>query len=90
MTIRAAAPSFFGVDNNAGIMVLQISQDSCEHGEYVYSTDDGGMSWQFVGASDSPIKSYSFVDSCSGVGLDEQGLLYRTQDGGIEWELANR
>lgn len=82
--IDAYPPAIYGNDR----IHAKLSLNICSNGAkipYVYSSNDGGVTWMVNGKSNLFIKSYSFTDDKNGFGLDEYGTLYSTDNGGLTW-----
>jgi photosystem II stability/assembly factor-like uncharacterized protein len=83
----AFSPAFFGENNKNAKMVLNFCHDE-ERDVYIYSSDNEGTDWHINGISNHLMKKYCFVDDKNGFGLDENGTLYRTNNGGITWSAS--
>jgi len=82
--IDAYPPAFFGNNNKDAKIELYFCHDE-ERYAYIYSSNDGGATWRIDGISNVMLKKYCFVDDKNGFGLDENGALLITNDGGITW-----
>ena len=82
--VDAYPPVFFGEGNKNAKMVLYFCHDDARHA-YIYSSHDGGSTWCIDGISNMLMKTYCFVDNQNGFGLDENGTLYATKNGGVTW-----
>jgi photosystem II stability/assembly factor-like uncharacterized protein len=77
--VNAYAPTFLG--KNAIIELYFCHND--ERYAYIYNSDDMGATWKIEGISNNLMVRYCFIDIKNGFGLDENGILYLTKDGGI-------
>ena len=63
--------------------------DYVQNGNHVmqsYQTTDGGGTWTLGPASNNPdVRTYSFIDAMTGWGLDQNGKMFTTADGGATW-----
>lgn len=81
----AYPPVFFGDQKKTGIVMLDYVQNG-NHVMYSYQTTDGGSTWTLGPASNNPdVRTYSFSDSSNGWGLDMNGKMFTTADGGATW-----
>jgi photosystem II stability/assembly factor-like uncharacterized protein len=88
--VDAYPPVFFGEGNKNAKMELFFCHDiNKDKDAYIYSSDDGGVTWHIDGTSSLLMQRYSFVDNNNGFGLDDNGRLYTTDDGGITWSVLN-
>lgn len=59
-------------------------------GDYLYETEDGGVTWSAVGVDDSFLGyNFHFDDRMNGYatgGRQSQGIVYKTVDGGVTWD----
>lgn len=88
--VDAYPPVFFGKDNdNAKMELLFVHNDAVnnvsERYAYIYSSDNSGATWHIDGISNMLMYNYCFIDDKNGFGLDENGMLYTTKNGGITW-----
>lgn len=88
--ITAFAPSFSGSTGEGGKEILQYTRFTTDQmvEAYVYGSADDGT-WKLEGQSDTVIVHYSFPDGGCGFGLDANGTLYQTNDGGLTWNEVN-
>jgi hypothetical protein len=78
----AYPPLFFGEQKKNGVVMLDFVQDG-KHVMQSYRTTDGGGTWMLGPASNNPdVRTYSFIDATTGWGLDGQGKIFTTTDGG--------
>lgn len=75
---------FFDEDNKGAKMELYFCREE-ERNAYIYSSDDSGSAWHVDGISNLLMTKYCFVDDKSGFGIDDNGALFVTKDGGITW-----
>jgi len=81
----AYPPVFFGEQKKNGVVMLDFVQDG-KHVMQSYRTTDGGGTWTLGPASNNPdVRTYSFIDATTGWGLDGQGKIFTTTDGGAIW-----
>ena len=81
----AYPPVFFGEQKKNGVVMLDFVQDG-KHVMQSYRTTDGGGTWTLGAASNNPdVRTYSFIDATTGWGLDGQGKIFTTTDGGAIW-----
>ena len=80
----ALAP--FSSDNLYIVNMLHAWASDSQSG-IIYTTKDGGKSWQKVANSIGNIKAFSFVDNANGWAITDQAL-WRTRDGGKSWQQA--
>jgi photosystem II stability/assembly factor-like uncharacterized protein len=81
----AYPPVFFGDQKKTGIVMLDYVQNG-NHVMYSYQTTDGGGTWTLGPASNNPdVRTYSFIDAMIGWGLDQNGKMFTTADGGATW-----
>ncbi len=76
--------AFYGKDKKGAKMELRFSHEE-EHNAYIYSSDDGGVTWHVDGSSNQLVTKYCFIDDKNGFGLTEDGAPCSTKDGGITW-----
>lgn len=83
--VDPCAPVFFGAQKNNGVIMLDyFSQD--KHVLQSYHTTDSGASWTLGPVSNNAgIATYSFISATTGWGLDANGKLLTTMDGGATW-----
>ncbi len=70
---------------------LQCIGDRCwlKFGRFIYVSDDFGFSWKiFCGTPVATWEKFNMIDSLSG--FSGQGPTYKTEDGGLTWELVNQ
>ncbi|MGB9667195.1 MAG: WD40/YVTN/BNR-like repeat-containing protein [Candidatus Cryosericum sp.] len=89
----AYAPVFFGSERKDGIIMLDFVRNGAQmtqtHTMQCYSTTDGGDTWTLASVSPkSDLKTYSFITTATGWGIDEAGKLFMTTDGGSTWMAA--
>lgn len=77
-------PVIYGSENKNSKMEL-LFFDGEEHCPYIYSSNDEGVSWNIDGISNRFLVKYTFTDENNGFGIDENGVIYRTENGGITW-----
>ena len=81
----AYPPVFFGDQKKTGIVMLDYVQNG-NHVMQSYQTTDGGGTWTLGPASNNPdVRTYSFIDAMTGWGLDQNGKMFTTADGGATW-----
>jgi len=81
----AYPPVFFGEQKKTGVVMLDFVEDG-NHVMQSYRTTDGGDTWALGPASNNPdVRTYSFIDATTGWGLDENGKIFTTTDGGATW-----
>ena len=81
----AYPPVFFGEQRKNGVVMLDFVQDS-KHVMQSYRTTDSGSTWTLGPVSSNPgVRTYSFIDATTGWGLDENGKIFTTTDGGVIW-----
>jgi photosystem II stability/assembly factor-like uncharacterized protein len=81
----AYPPVFFGEQKKNGVVMLDFVQDT-KHVMQSYGTTDGGGTWTLGPVSNNPdVRTYSFIDAMTGWGLDENGKIFTTIDGGATW-----
>jgi photosystem II stability/assembly factor-like uncharacterized protein len=81
----AYPPVFFGEQKKNGVVMLDFVQDT-KHVMQSYGTTDGGGTWTLGPVSNNPdVRTYSFIDATTGWGLDENGKIFTTIDGGATW-----
>jgi photosystem II stability/assembly factor-like uncharacterized protein len=90
----AYPPVFFGDQKKNGVVMLDYVQDYAHKiGKLVmqsYQTADGGGTWTLGPASNNPdVRTYSFIDATTGWGLDQDGKVFTTTDGGATWVPVN-
>lgn len=83
--VDAYSPAFEGKDRKSAKIQLYFCHNE-EHSAYLYSSDDAGATWNIVGVSNLLMADYCFVDANNGFGIDENGILYVTDNGGITWQ----
>ena len=86
--VDAYSPAFFGEGNEHAKMELYFCHDD-ERCAYIYSSDNGGNTWRVDGVSSTLMTKYCFADAENGFGLDENGVLYATKDGGATWRVVS-
>lgn len=82
--VDAYPPAVYGKGGQSAKMELYFCHDE-ERYSYIYSSDNAGTTWRIDGISNLLMKKYCFVDDKNGLGLDETGTLYSTNNGGIFW-----
>ena len=81
----AYPPVFFGDQEKTGVVMLDYVQNG-NHVMQSYQTTDGGGTWTLGPASNNPdVRTYSFIDAMTGWGLDQNGKMFTTADGGATW-----
>ncbi|HZL82177.1 MAG TPA: hypothetical protein VFB98_01690 [Candidatus Deferrimicrobium sp.] len=81
----AYPPVFFGDQKKTGIVMLDYVQNG-NHVMQSHRTADSGATWTLGPASNNPdVRTYSFIDATTGWGLDENGKIFTTTDGGATW-----
>ena len=86
----AYPPVFFGDQKKNGVVMLDYVQYYTRKiGKRVmqsYRTADSGATWTLGPVSNDPnVKTYSFIDATTGWGLDQDGKVFTTTDGGATW-----
>jgi len=81
----AYSPVFFGDQKKNGVVMLDFVQNG-KHVMQSYQTTDGGGTWTLGPVSNNAdVRTYSFSNATTGWGLDGQGKLFTTTDGGATW-----
>lgn len=55
----------------------------------IYCSHDGGLNWKHV-TINGEIVDFSFPSSSTGYALDEEGLIFKSADGGLTWNSSNK